>query len=104
MVLQAALRMAGLFNLYKAADDVTKVSASLQEGFKTNGWSAGKSGDQTKTEATFGQGARVQAFSKDNNGAIVLALPGSDGARAVGFDVKDGETIFVVINGTNKNS
>lgn len=88
---------------YKTTDDVNTVKTNLDSGFKNNGWSSTSNASDDSKLTAYGAGAFVTGYQKDDSGAIVLGLPGSDTTRAVGFDVQNGQTVYMVISGKIKS-
>lgn len=90
-------------SVYKTSDSPDTVRTTLDNSFKSNGWTAASNADNSKL-ASYGQGAFAAGYGNGDTGAIVVGLPGSDVTRAVGFtDVQDGQTVFMIISGKAKS-
>jgi hypothetical protein len=89
---------------YKSSDAIDKVKSGLADGFKSNGWDDASSqlGDTASSLSALGSGTFLTAYAKGNNFAVVFGVPGSDVVRLMGFDAKDGETVFLIVSGTAK--
>ena len=86
---------------FKTTDDLAKVKASMQDSFKSGGWTdkIADVGGDTAVKQIEGVGGFLLGYEKDSTQVAVIGLP-SAVAGPFGFTgLNAGENVYLVING-----